>query len=62
MSDDFQNLALTYTFTPREIKILARYFRAHQDNIPLGLEDFAAALERTVYDTMSIVDAEQFYS
>ena len=57
-----EKLTLTYTFNPREIKILARYFRAHQDAIPQGLEDFANTLERTVYNTMTIHETELFYS
>lgn len=55
-------LELTYTFCPREIKLLARYFRAHQDTIPQGIKDFANSIERTVYNAVSIVEAEQFYS
>ena len=57
-----ERLSLTYTFNPREITLLARYFRAHQDAISPCLEHFANTLERTVYNTMSIREAEQFYS
>lgn len=55
-------LELEYTFSPREIRILARYFREHQNTIPTELEAFAQALESCVYNTMSIQEAELFYS
>lgn len=61
-NDDGTKLSLDYQFTSEEIKILARYFRNNQSCIPNGLEEFAAALERTVYNSMSIDEAEKFYS
>lgn len=57
-----ERLSLTYTFNPREIALLARYFRAHQDTIAPELEGFASTIERTVYNAMSIREAELFYS
>ena len=55
-------MSLDYHFTEREIKILARFFRRYQDSIPDGLIDFSVQIERTVYNSMSIEEAEAFYS
>ncbi|MCR5724555.1 MAG: hypothetical protein K6G80_05655 [Treponema sp.] len=66
MTDEFacqkDDLKLEYSFSVREIRALARYLRIHQAEIPEGLEDFAAAVEKAVYNAMSISEAEQFYS
>ena len=42
--------------------ILARFFRNHQDEIPDGLLDFSMKIEKVVYSSMSIGEAEAFYS
>ena len=55
-------LELSYVFSAREIRVLARYFRDHQNTIPQELEEFASALEKCVYNAMSIYEAELFYS
>lgn len=57
-----KQLEMQYNFSSREIRTLARYFREHQRTIPPELEDFAAALEACIYNTMSIHEAELFYS
>ena len=59
---DVDDLHLTYDFSKRELRILARMLRKHQDKIPEGLEDFASAVERAIYNSMSIDEAEAFYS
>ena len=58
----YNKLELQYTFSAREIRLLARYFREHQAEVPEDLEAFAAALENCVYNAMSIHEAELFYS
>lgn len=57
-----QKLELNYHFNAREIKTLARLFRDHQEQIPEALEDFADEIERTIYSSMSITEAENFYA
>lgn len=59
---DVEDLQLTYQFTKRELRILARFIRLHQDKIPEGLEDFAGAVEKAIYNSMSVDEAEAFYS
>lgn len=60
--DSIEDLHLDYHFSHREIRVLARYFRNHQADLPEGLEDFARAVEAAVYNAMSIDEAEEFYS
>jgi len=62
--NDFQekDMSLDYHFSSKEIKLLAIFFRKHPENIPDGLETFAGTIERTVYNSLSIDEAEKFYS
>lgn len=65
MSEDNSKLpgvSLDYHFNEREIKLLAKFFRKHQSEIPDGLLDFSMKIERSVYSTMSIEEAEVFFS
>ncbi len=55
-------LELDYHFNAREIKTLARLFRDHQEQIPEVLKDFADEIERSIYSTMTITEAENFYA
>lgn len=57
-----QGVSLDYHFTEREIRLLAKFFRNHQSELPDGLVDFSDKIERTVYNTMSIGEAEVFFS
>ncbi|MBQ7158735.1 MAG: hypothetical protein IJS09_04835 [Treponema sp.] len=59
---DVDDLHLTYDFSKRELRILARFIRQYQEKIPEGLEDFASAVEKAIYNSMSIDEAEAFYS
>lgn len=54
--------SLDYHFTEREIRLLAKFFRKHQSELPDGLADFSDKIERAVYNTMSIEEAEVFFS
>ena len=51
-----------YRFTERETKSLARFLRKNQEQIPDELLDFSAGVERVMYNSMSIDEAEAFYS
>ncbi len=62
MTENKNRISLDYHFTEREIRILARFFRNHQEEIPDGLLDFSMKVERVVYSSMSIGEAEAFYS
>ncbi len=57
--DDF---TLEYRFNEREIKLLASMFRRYQEQVPDGLVDFVTKIERKIYNSMSIEEAEAFYS
>lgn len=56
---DDDAMVFTYTFTPQETAILARYIRWH--GLPDGLERFGATVFDTVYNAMTIDDIEQFF-
>ena len=53
---------LTYSFTSKEIAILAKYLRENQTNLPEGLEHFYKALEDSVYNSLSLEEVRNFYS
>ena len=57
-----ESFKLSYNFTSREIAILAKFFRDHQDNLPEGLESFTKSLEDSVYNSLSLEEARIFYS
>lgn len=59
-SDD--SVCLDYHFSEQEIRILARIFRNHQEELPDGIIGFASKVERVMYNSMSIDEAEAFYS
>ena len=59
---DGNSLSLDYHFNEREIKLLARFFRNNQEEIPDALLDFSMKIEQTIYNSMSIDEAEAFYS
>ena len=60
---DEKNLfSLNYSFTSKEIAILAKYFRENQTNLPEGLEHFYKALEDSVYKSLSLEEFRNFYS
>lgn len=56
------SMSLDYHFNEKEILLLARFFRKNQEQIPDGLLDFSMKIERTVYNSMSIAEAQAFYS
>lgn len=66
MSDAFSSgknpLSLDYHFSEAEVKLLARFLRENQERIPDGLLNFSMRVERAIYNSMSIDEAESFYS
>lgn len=54
--------SLDYSFSVEEVHALARFFRKNQDGIPDVLFTFASKIEREIYNSMSIDEAESFYS
>lgn len=65
MMDDIaenDSISFSYTFTPRETAHLAYFLRRHQEELPLALLDFFKKLETSMYNSMSITQAERFYS
>lgn len=62
MTNAIKKLSLNYSFSPKELATLARIFRTHQDKIPEELIDFSLAIEREIYNNLSIEEAQIFYS
>lgn len=54
--------SLDYSFNAEEVRALARLFRKNQDALPDALFAFASKIEREIYNSMSIDEAESFYS
>ncbi len=52
-------MVFSYTFSPQETAILARFIR--WQGLPDGLERFGARVLDTVYEAMTVGDAEQFF-
>lgn len=53
---------LTYNFTSDEIKILSKFLRAKENELPRGLENLTKALEESIYDCLSLDEIKDFYS
>ena len=53
---------LDYSFTKKEVFLLAKYLRQKQEELPDGLEIFYKTLEDSVYNTLSIEEVKRFYS
>lgn len=62
MTSDNSLITLDYHFTESEIKMLARLLRKNQERLPDELLNFASKIERVIYNSMSIDEAEAFYS
>ena len=65
MTDDVmkpESLSFSYEFSPNETALIAHFFRDHEESIPSGLKKFVHAVEKAVYDSIPIGDAEKFYS
>lgn len=53
---------LDYSFSKKELFLLARYLRKKQEELPQGLESFYKTLEDSIYNTMSLEEVKKFYS
>lgn len=51
-----------YSFDIREIKLLAKFFRDHETELPEGLENFTKLLEDSLYSCLSLDEVRKFYS
>ena len=52
----------SYSFTPRELGLLARFLREKETELPRGLEQFSKAVENALYDTLTLDEVKRFYS
>ncbi len=53
---------LTYSFSAKEIGLLAKFLREKETEIPHGLENFAKSIENSVYDSLTLDEVKRFYS
>lgn len=52
----------TYSFSDDEIRTLVLFMRRHEDLLDARLDSFYSFLERTIYGSMTIEEAERFFS
>lgn len=53
---------LTYSFTAKEIGLLAKFLRQKETELPRGLENFSKTIENSVYDSLTLDEVKRFYS
>ena len=53
---------LDYSFSKKELFLLAKFLRQKQEELPSGLEIFYKTLEDTIYNTLSLEEVRKFYS
>lgn len=53
---------LDYSFSKKELFLLAKFLRVKQEELPEGLEKFYGALEDSIYNYMSLEEVKRFYS
>ena len=53
---------LEYSFSKKELFLLAKYLRTKQEELPEGLEIFYKTLEDSIYNCMSLQEVKRFYS
>ncbi len=53
---------LDYSFTKKEVFLLAKYLRTKQEELPEGLELFYKTLEDYIYNCLSLEEVKKFYS
>ena len=53
---------MDYSFSKKEVFLLAKFLRLKQEELPEGLEQFYSALEDSIYNTMSLDEVKRFYS
>lgn len=60
--DNEDILVLDYSFSKKELFILAKYLRLKQEELPEGLETFYKTLEDSIYNSLSLEEVKKFYS
>ncbi|SFI70189.1 hypothetical protein SAMN04487775_104212 [Treponema bryantii] len=53
---------LEYSFSKKELFLLAKYLRTKQEELPEGLEVFYKTLEDSIYNCLSLEEVKRFYS
>ena len=53
---------LEYSFSKKELFLLAKYLRTKQEELPEGLEIFYKTLEDSIYNCPSLEEVKRFYS
>ena len=53
---------LEYSFSKKELFLLAKYLRTKQEELPEGLEIFYKTLEDSIYNWLSLEEVKRFYS
>jgi hypothetical protein len=53
---------LEYSFSKKELFLLAKYLRTKQEELPEGLEVFYQTLEDSIYNCLSLEEVKRFYS
>ena len=53
---------LEYSFSKKDLFLLAKYLRTKQEELPEGLELFYKTLEDSIYNCLSLEEVKRFYS
>ena len=53
---------LEYSFSKKELFLVARFLRTKQEELPEGLELFYKTLEDSIYNCLSLEEVKRFYS
>ncbi len=62
MLDNEDASVLDYSFSKKELFLMAKFLRQKQEEIPSGLESFCRVLEDSIYNNMSLDEVKKFYS
>lgn len=62
MLDNEDMTVLDYSFSKKELFLMAKFLRQKQEEIPPGLESFCRVLEDSIYNNMSLEEVKKFYS
>lgn len=57
-----ESAGFNYDFSEKELRSLMLFLRRYQQLMPETLENFIQALEKHFYETMSIGEAEEFFT
>ncbi len=59
-NEDFT--VLDYSFSKKELFLLAKFLRIKQEELPEGLSSFYRTLEDSIYNSLSLEEVKRFYS